>query len=227
MDCVSEESDTDESQWTVPYDALRCPARKSSASASPINDEQEPQDGSADLHTTDCPFCSWEIWTTVHLERETKDSIPTTAEDAPSVTQTRHFVFHEECQSCSSPDGAQISLCDFCKHLRLGHLVWCIWENPKVSEVSELLKVSIDLDPTSRALSRTKCDLCDFLTNAINLPQTGVSEEGITLETSATLIIDKLGGDLIIEIEARRDKTTRPYLVRLNVDRHQGTQAMH
>lgn len=209
MDSSSESSDWEESRWTVP-----------------IDDDKDPQKGSTDLHTDDCPFCSCLIRPYILSRTELKVDNPTNFERL-TMTRVRHFLFHEECQSCSSPYGAQIPLCDFCKHLRLEHLVWCIWKGRKLSEVSELFKFLIDLDPTSRALGRTKCNLCDFLTSAISHPKTGVSEVEMTLGTSATLIIDKIQSDLNIKIEACRSETTRPYSVRLNVDRHQGTQAMH
>lgn len=194
------QSDSDESQWIVPYDT---PPRPTS-SHSRIDDEKAPQKVSTDLHTNDCPFCSCLI------NAKHKFLL--------SMTEVQGLMFHEECQSCSSPDGAQTPLCDFCKHLRLAHLVKCIWKD------SGLLSLLIDLNPISRALTRTECDLCDFLTNGTSLPQTGPSEAEIIPATSATMIIDGLAQT---RIKGRRGNPPRIFSVNLCIEDHPGTRAMH
>lgn len=118
----------------------------------------ESSEDSDDPQEDKCPFCCYLFWHNGPFKAR---------------TPAQRIIFHEKCQSCSSPDEAQISLCDFCKHLRWSHLVKCIWRDTG----TDWKRISIDLDPKARAQSRTKCDLCDFLADAISLPQTGPSED--------------------------------------------------
>lgn len=111
------------------------------------------------------------------------------SESGPSE-QERYDLFHKPCSSCSVIDSQAYSLCGFCQHLRLRHLVRCVEpdtkrrflfafrkgliENPVVTEcplcrlVSHMIVVGLSAAQLSEARkSEDNCDIVLYL----GLPQ--------------------------------------------------------
>ena len=75
--------------------------------------------------------------------------------------QERYELFHQPCSACSLTKSLEESMCDFCQHLRLKHLIRCVKPEIRMRLLFPLRKELVDNHVV------TKCPLCRFVNHMI------------------------------------------------------------
>jgi len=96
----------------------------------------------------DCPLCPSSLFYYKHSESE-----PT--------GQERHELFHRPCPACSLAMSQEESICDFCQHLRLKHLIRCVKPETRMGFLFPLRK------GLAEDYIVSKCPLCRIVNHMI------------------------------------------------------------
>lgn len=75
--------------------------------------------------------------------------------------KARYDLFHQPCSACSVVDSRADSLCGFCQHLRLRHLVRCVEPETRIRLLFSLFKGLVEDDFV------TECQLCRLVNHMI------------------------------------------------------------
>lgn len=144
-----------------------------SSTFGPTQDTTNPEIDSVDAHGenhnfsgekegnhTQCMFCSTSQLSLVgYRHRET---------DRETTPLDPYQFLHEECSTCRPSDDSEKQLCDFCRHLRLRHILGC--ESKLHVEILKKywsFRLEVDFGGLEAIRSRQNCGLCRLVANTI------------------------------------------------------------
>lgn len=79
-------------------------------------------------------------------------------------------LLHEQCSTCRPSDDSETQLCDFCRHLRLWHILSCLSEfHVDLLQRYGWLKLEVDFGSLEAIRSRQRCDLCRLVADTISI----------------------------------------------------------
>lgn len=100
---------------------------------------------------------------------------------------------HEECFTCKRLDDSETKLCDFCRHIRLRHILTCSTEFHS-KFFGESLVLEVDFGGLEAVRSRRNCSLCRLVADTVSIYAQETSEANrSSIPSSARLKADRHG----------------------------------